>query len=107
MPATRPFTMATASGPQVVDAEPMWLILGSAQDKRHKFALHGQTLSDWRSGYKLGDIGWIEAMHYASNPYRRRLGRRGAAQRLVDQTVGRHGVAKVRDVMSAKPALNP
>jgi hypothetical protein len=75
-------------------------------ERKHRFVMHDGVLSDWRTGFAVGNFREKQALWYASNPYRTRLSDRDAAQALLTGIVARVGVAKVESVLAAHPTIN-
>jgi hypothetical protein len=97
------FNMATAEG--CSEAQGVVAVL-RVDGKPHKFVLHDGTLTDYRTGRAWGSFAQRQALHYASDPYRKRLTDRDAAQALISDTVTRFGSAKVRQQLEKFPTLN-
>lgn len=99
------FKRADAKGGVLDEVEGVvcWLMIDG---KRHKFMLVGGALNDWRSGARVGDYTTKQALHYAANPYRKRLTDKDAAQALLSEITMRHGFDKLRNVLAKPPTLN-
>jgi hypothetical protein len=104
MPGLTTFNIATKKGPAPVKGVVMWLLVDG---KRHKFVFYDNGLTEFRSGWKVGDCSWTAALAYASNPYRRRLNPRQIGQQLLDKLVAMHGAERVWATFADKPTINP
>jgi hypothetical protein len=103
MSKTITFNMATTEG----SSETQGVVAVLRVDRKpHKFVLHNGTLTDYRTGRAWGSFVQRQALHYASDPYRKRLTDRDAAQSLISDTIMRHGAAKVRAQLDKYPTLN-
>jgi hypothetical protein len=99
--------IATAEGPREVQAQVVRLTLGGGTDApTHRFMMHDGELSDVRSGYKVGRFVDLIALHYASDPYRKPMRARYAAQLLVNRIVLKCGLEKVQSELGKFPSLN-
>lgn len=70
------------------------------------FFIHGDTLSHWASGYKVGSLNGIKVSHMATMGHNAILSDRQAAKHLIARLVAQHGVAGLIAKFDAVPRLN-
>jgi hypothetical protein len=99
------FKLADATGNALTEVEGTVCLL-TLGDKRHRFVIHGDSVSDYRTGYRLGSYRGKQVLRVVSNPYARRLTDRDAAQLLLNDAVARNGLDRVRAVLAKPPTLN-
>lgn len=97
------FLTATKDGPKAETGQVAFL---QVDGKRHKFFIHGDNLSDWRSGYRVGGLSSIKVERMARISHYTRTTDRQAAQILLDRIVAKFGAEKVWSEINSKPTLN-
>jgi hypothetical protein len=103
---TNVMRIATADGSErLVTGQRARLKVG---DKTVLFFIHSgtDTLSHFASGYRFGGLNAVKVEHMCVRGHHARMSNRTAAQLLIDKTIARVGIDKVRDVMNAAPVLN-
>lgn len=103
MAAPAKFLIATAQGPQEETGQVALLNVGG---KRHKFIIHDSTLSDYRSGYRVGSLNSIKIERMARISSYTRTTDRQAAEMLLARIVERVGLDKVQEQLAKQPTLN-
>ena len=74
--------------------------------KPHRFFIHDGSLTDYRSGYRFGDLQSIKVERMARISHHTRTTDRQAAAILVARTVDKLGADQVLRAMAEKPTLN-
>ena len=76
-------------------------------ERKHKFFIHDGTLTDYRSGCRVGSIRGLQLQAYvARGSYGKQLSDRDAAQALLDNIEAQHGLAKVESELAKYPTIN-
>jgi len=73
----------------------------------HKFFIHENNLTDYRTGRRFGDLSAVKVERMARISTYTKTSDRQAAALLIARTVERIGIDKVREVMASHPTLNP
>lgn len=75
-------------------------------DKRVAFFIHGDTLSHWASGYRVGSLNTIKVRNMCHLGHHARLTDREAAQILISDIVAQHGAQAILAKFAAVPTIN-
>ncbi len=73
---------------------------------RHKFFIHDGSLSNYRRGYKFGDLNAIKVERMARISTYTRTTDRQAAEILIERTIISHGIEKVVEELNKHPTIN-
>jgi hypothetical protein len=75
--------------------------------KPHKFFIHDGNLTDYRTGYRFGDLNAVKVRRMAQLSTYHRTTDRQAAAILVKQVIAKYGIDRVREQLTKFPTLNP
>jgi hypothetical protein len=103
MSKTIAFNIATQDGPRAEQGQVVRLPVGA---RAHRFVIHGDNLSDYRSGMRVGSIQGVKIERMARLSTYHRTSDREAAALTLAHIVDRVGLEKVEAQLAKFPTLN-
>lgn len=76
-------------------------------DKKHRFVIHNENLSDYGTGRRVGELGAIKIERMARISSYTRTTDRQAAAILIERIIAKYGVDGFHAEIARYPKLNP